>query len=594
MASELQHIDDFFRKKNDTLSADVSSADLHWQQMTEILVHDVSLPVKKSLASKLRPLLKYAALITIISSLVYVATTKPPKEKTVPPTASLPASAKLSPTKTKTASAGSQAKKTSAAPSIVKRLTKTTISKPITAIDLVSNNSTDSNTHKNPEAVNAAVFSSFYNELKKPAEKFTIDPNKDTTIYCKEGSTLFIPASSFQSLSGIAVSGTVNIFVQEFYSIADMVGNKLTTLSDGRRLLTGGMLNINATAQGQDIMIKPGSSIHLTMPTRVFDPKMQLFTVAPQASSPRPDTIASKLKDDKLVQYQSIRNVNGINWIASGQEQFFLNERMKYITILNVTDNPYETIYRKNKTIGKFKIPFECTLSTEEMKHELEKRYGRWYNKIKVKREWAPISKRERNREIYNRRLYPDDWYDSGFVGDSVTIPLHLARQFKLVSREDSLAYEEKWRKEYEDAVKRKQAYSQFIQIKDKYTFQISNLGWINCDRFSDYPPSRLTEFAVSPGDEFKETYFEAMLVLERENSALSGYWNNGTIYFSRLPVGEAVHVVCIGVKEGKVFSSIQRFKVAKDEKNELQFTETNPGQFKKDLARFGNVSRGR
>jgi len=62
----------------------------------------------------------------------------------------------------------------------------------------------------------------------------------------------------------------------------------------------------------------------------------------------------------------------------------------------------------------------------------------------------------------------------------------------------------------------------------------------------------------------------------------------------TRLPVGEAVHVVCIGVKEEKVFSSVQRFTLAKDEKNKLQFTETNPDQFKKELARFDNVKRGR
>ena len=590
MASELQHIDDFFRKKNDVFSADVSSADLHWQQMNEVLSQPVSLPAKKPVTSALKPLLKYAAIVTFVSTLVYIATTKSAKVKTKPSTASVLNSKKPTPEKSNSTTIASAAIRPPAHVPLVKRTAKPSTSKPVKVVlPAINYPPTPGVSETSTERENAAVFNSFYNELKKPAEKFTIDADKDTTIYCKEGSTLFIPASCFQSLSGVAIKGMVNIFVQEFYSMADIVGNKLTTQSDGQPLITGGMLNIRASAQEQEIMLRPGSAINLTMPTKIFDPTMQLFT----ATTNMP--VDSVTTPAKTIARTNTRVGSGsINWFAAGQKQFFMNENKKYITILNLTDNPYGVVTRGNKTIGKFQIPFDCKFSTDEMKRELEKRYGRYYDKIKVRREWKPLFKKQ--RELNKERV--EDWYETIYVGDSISIPLWIARVRKLVTREDSLAYEAKWRSEYEEAVKRNESYSEFVKIKDKYDFNITGLGWVNCDKFGKYPASALADFAVSTGDEFKELYFNAILLLESENSVIQCYWNKGTIYassyFSRLPVGETVHMVCIGAKGGKVFSSVQQFTISKNEKYTLQFKETNPEQFKNELARFGNVTRNR
>jgi len=217
----------------------------------------------------------------------------------------------------------------------------------------------------------------------------------------------------------------------------------------------------------------------------------------------------------------------------------------------------------------------------------LQKRYGQFYDRIKVKREWTPLRKIERKYRHWGAK----DWYEPSFVGDSITIPLSLARRMKLVTREDSLAYEVKWRREYEEAMQRKQAYSEFLQIREKYSFNISGLGWVNCDKFANYRASRLAGFALATADEFKATYFNAIVIFDRQNLTLQGYWNNGTISFPQLPIGESVNVVCVGAKGGKVYSAIQKFIIQKDEKNTLQFKETTPEEFRNALARFGNVT---
>ncbi len=613
MASELQHIDDFFRKKNEASSIDESATNLHWEQMADMLQSQPVLPARKP-ASLLRPFLKYAAILILVSSLMYIAISKPWKNKSITPAittttkkelrlqgkdiAASPVNAITHPQPLQTAK-----KRVSKKNSLQK--TKPG-SAPVNNIPIIPDTAAIPPKEDQPD--NATVFAAFYEDLKKTSQEFVIDPGRDTTIYCKEGTTLFIPAFCFQSLSGVAISGMVKMQVQEFYNLSDIVGNKLTTLSNGRPLVTGGMLHIKASASNEDVLIKPGSAINLKMPTRTFDPKMQLFVgngnpadpamLAYAVSEKKIDQASLVLQDSTDTFTTKIENrtqrdtlgmqVSGINWMAAGQQQFFLNEKKKNITILNISDNPYEVRMYKNNTkvLGKFRIPFDADISTEKMREELEKRYSIHYDKIKVKRQWKPLSKR--TRKILENAVI--DFYDSHMVADSITIPLAIARRMKLVSQEDSIQYEAKWLKQYQDALKRKEAYSEFLQIKDHYDFRIANMGWINCDRFYNFPPSSLTEFVVNTGRGFEGTYFQAVLLLERENSAMPGYWNNGNISFTSLPVGENVNVICVGAKEGKVFSSIQRFTVSKGEKTVLEFKETNPEEFKRALARFGNV----
>src|SRR5258705_4553170 len=105
-------------------------------------------------------------------------------------------------------------------------------------------------------------------------------------------------------------------------------------------------------------------------------------------------------------------------------------------------------------------------------------------------------------------------------------------------------------------------SYAQFLEIKEHYDFRISNLGWINCDRFNKYPSSRMAEFVLNTGEGFEGAYCQAILILDKENAAMPGYWTNGKISFSQLPAGKRVHVICVGAKDGKVYASIQQLTV--------------------------------
>jgi hypothetical protein len=579
MLSDFNHIDNFFLKKTQEFIPAEERLDADWKNMKDLLKAPV-LPIKWY--QRLIP--KAAAVLLFTVASIFFITWSLKTKKTIapivrittplPPKTNFPKQdlSQLTQSTPKNDNLGKYY-----AFDFVTTNKKIRVSKPH-SLPLAVNNITPDSKPKNTERFVSAreLFEQFYAGLEKPAQEFSINTRTDTTIVCEEGTRLFIPSNSFQTITGLAITGIVTIRIREFYSFADIVSHKITTASGGKRLETGGMINISAVAGNQELKVKDGSSLELSMPTRSFDPSMQLFVgekITP-ASATRPASF------------------EGIDWIPAGQQQFFPKENKKIVTLLNLTDNPYEIVNYKNntRTMAKFRMPFDSPLSVEEMKERLEKKFGRYYDKIKVKRNWGPLSKKKRKRD--DEKVDVNVWYESKQVGDSISIPLAIACRMKLVSQQDSLYYETLWRKQYEEAILRKQAWDEYVQKREAYSFRISNLGWINCDRFVDYPKGRLTDFVLNPGKGFEGDTFNAILILENERSAMQGHWSDGKIRFPSLPLGHRVNLVCAGVKDGKMYTSVQQLTITREEVDELQFETDSPESFKEKLLPFGDVTR--
>ncbi|MFL5808600.1 MAG: hypothetical protein ACJ749_03710, partial [Flavisolibacter sp.] len=421
-----------------------------------------------------------------------------------------------------------------------------------------------------------------FEKLKKPAQQFDVNPARDTTINCSEGTSIFIPANSFQTVDGLPVNGMIKISVQEFYNFSDIISNKLNTISNGEALVTAGMIHIEEKAGTQSVVVKTNSSLDLQMPTSKFEPQMQLFTGEIKTIS------QSEKTTDTLA-------VGAINWIPAGQKQLFYSNKLKTITILNLTNNPYQVLYRhqfnpsKSKSIAKFEIPWYCPYTTEGIRQRLEVKYGHYYDEIKVKRLRKPWSAKIRSLDT---TAEPGIWYESPYVGDTVSIHIATATRLKFITREDSLVYESNWKRQLETAMKKNESYSGLLEMQDKYNFKINSLGWINCDRFKNFPRETLTDFVIAAGSEFKETYLHPILVFNSENVIMQGYTENNNIRFPRIPRGASVRFICIGVKDGKLITCIQNMIVGKDEIPKIKFSKTNPEEFKEKLRQLGTVDR--
>ncbi|MDI1233112.1 MAG: OmpA family protein [bacterium] len=110
------------------------------------------------------------------------------------------------------------------------------------------------------------------------AQQYNIDPSKDNTIVGKNGTRVFIPKNSILTSDGrVLGSEIVNITLEEFLNPNDAIFNQLSTLSNGKILESGGMFNLNASYNGQQLKIKQGESIQVEMPSLNLKNDMQIF-----------------------------------------------------------------------------------------------------------------------------------------------------------------------------------------------------------------------------------------------------------------------------------------------------------------------------
>ncbi|MGK0253331.1 MAG: hypothetical protein ACI9OE_000799 [Mariniflexile sp.] len=150
-----------------------------------------------------------------------------------------------------------------------KRVVKDTLSK-INKEDITeavnSSNRETKNEPKNTES------------FKKGLQIFAINPKKDTTITCKEGTKLIIKPNSFVDTNNAIVEGKINIGITEYYKLSDMLLANLTTKSNDKQLETGGMLLIEAKKDEVGLKLKENSSIEILFPKRSKKDNMQLFS----------------------------------------------------------------------------------------------------------------------------------------------------------------------------------------------------------------------------------------------------------------------------------------------------------------------------
>lgn len=160
-------------------------------------------------------------------------------------------------------------------------------------------------------------------------------------------------------------------------------------------------------------------------------------------------------------------------------------------------------------------------------------------------------------------------------AGDSVVMTFRQAMRRKLLTPEDSIKVLEKFRTDSLNLDNRH-------QLMDKYSFTITNLGWYNCDKFNNNVPKVL--FAFNPGEGFDPGSMVSHIVFTRYKSVMAGAYKDNKIQFGRVPKNESVKIVCIGIKNGKVLACIQELNTDREEIGNLAFEETTPAAFKQKL----------
>lgn len=417
-----------------------------------------------------------------------------------------------------------------------------------------------------------ATLTNFFGRLEKPAQEFVINSQRDTVIMGLDGTALLIRAHTFNS------QGLVTLILKEYYSYEDIVTNRLTTLSNDKQLVTGGMIHLVAMADGKEVNIQPGRSIRWFVPDTTAEMKqMQLFTgqTGPVTAS---GTTADRgfYTNRDTTAYFSFAQFASINWAPQNQS-FTNNFLVTQVKVLDLRDHPFR-VTQDRKIRAKFYLNENSKLSKEELKALLVKKYSK-YDKIVVRKNRRRTEGRMRPYNLLGRiraqYLVPS-------VGDSVWISLQESQIYRLPAT-DTIVY---WNN---NSIRNDFFRSAELRmIADRYSVNISSLGWINCDRFyNDNRPK--IGYVVNLPD--SASAFSTFLVFDKMKSMMPGIVSGNRVLFFNVPEGETAKVIAVGVQDNKTVAAMQNVVLSRSPLTGLRFEETDPAAFKQEVATMDKKS---
>lgn len=114
--------------------------------------------------------------------------------------------------------------------------------------------------------------------LGKKDQFFPINPQQGQTITTSGGVVVVVPPNAFVDRWGNPPAGMVSVTVKEALRPGDWIANGLSTMSNGEMLQSGGMIEVNAYANGEMLSLATDAELTVGIPAqRAVDPEMRLF-----------------------------------------------------------------------------------------------------------------------------------------------------------------------------------------------------------------------------------------------------------------------------------------------------------------------------
>jgi len=402
--------------------------------------------------------------------------------------------------------------------------------------------------------------------LSPLSQSFEIDPTEDNQIKGEKGTVVFIPADVFQFDDGSVPTGDVQVELKESYTLTEMIGAGLHTMSGDRPLETAGMIYVNATADGKPLKVQDGKAFVVSFPKNQQTEEMNLFyslalkdsleTWVPDYEvfgvekrlEAMKDTSSINSQDDTFGSqityaiemtpdlYDSKIDVFG--YTATLSDLMLKGENKRFFDYLEDIKNIDTTNFCKVDCYAalEFKIDKNGKMNSFRIeKNPLNNHIEPYCSKKNLD---AGISILKSvplfDLKAYKQEKFNNDWYY--YLGFYCSKQLNQDR------------YKQKFRNQYAEYQ------NKAIEKMDKaalnyYTFSVTKFGWINCDRFLEMDASELTNFAVNT----KSTNNASVrLIFKDLNSIMEGDYQDGKIVFNNIPKGKAVKLVGISYADGK------------------------------------------
>lgn len=368
-----------------------------------------------------------------------------------------------------------------------------------------------------------------------PSTYHDIDPEETTVITGKQGTIVRIPAGTFVTASGLAVTGKVQVEMKEVFKKSDILLSNLPTISDGKMLESGGVVYLDAaTMDGEKVVIAPGKAVTIDFPSGSPTQGMQAFSG----------------------QYDTEGNMNwtpmGAPAVAAGADNGIKadpNTLMFSDGEHSVKGYIYSILEGATQCVGTDKVWIEVGISPDGMtKRVRTSGYNSCYYKsvidivqnIKWDVDAAPgVDKISFTIEPqnYNNKENPRNG------------------QYNAVASSDNMfaMYNEKFDK-YEAKLQAREVANNSLQVAE--------LGWINCDRFYEVTPKVNLMVNVDGGTE--KEFARVFVVFKDIKSVMGGNQVDYSSHsFSNLPGGKKAYAVAISYLDNEPYFGMKEISIS-------------------------------
>ncbi|MGB1248831.1 MAG: OmpA family protein [Chitinophagales bacterium] len=375
----------------------------------------------------------------------------------------------------------------------------------------------------------------FYQEK----QTFVFNNDNDTIILGDEGTKIHIPAMAFGGSS-------INISLQEFYQLEDILSANLNTHADDRLLETAGMIYIEAIDEMTNLPIQPNRPIQIEFPTIVINTDYQLFdgnfdenmTMNWTVNSPSTTNINTVVLEEEIQISDLLRDGRVFNSTSN-----YINYSM-----LQLSDQEL-----KNRLTQKLYTVYGVDFIDNNISYALYEGIDGWVNFIE---EPQCFDKSRAIVSIDEHGFFYEATTSHGeFNPHCDTIvknELSKINQLKKIPSEaqshsvDFLSIDIVTDEEvqaYRDSLMSLLANDPYYNSllasaqTDNLVFSTMDLGWINCDRF--YNTTETVPLAIHT-----EHGAQVRVIFKNIESVMSAYSNGGIANINRVPLNEEIIII--------------------------------------------------
>lgn len=404
-----------------------------------------------------------------------------------------------------------------------------------------------------------------FNQFEKVPQIFSLDPEKDTTISLAEGTEITIEAGALISNSGDEITETIAFRVKEYYNLSDILMADLSTSSNGEMIETGGMIYIDAISNGQFCQVREGGKIEVKFPPEQIKVGMQIFNGIWEEGDINWEAKEEVIDDNGVIKsrarfseilpdFESDSAAGAVFPGGYNALQDYVSQNLRF---------PAET--REQNIFGNVVVEFIVTRdgsltdprilkavhpSLDEAALELIRNMPKWEPE---KNNSIPVSSIE---------MLPIRFTLSGENG----IITDYDEVFETLYNDDNIS-------------------EASLKEVSQFSFAISNLGWINIDRFlkEDRPIRNLLARIGQTND------IDIKLVFHDIRSILSGQKEDGNFLFKNVPLNEEVTVVAIKHEDDLYHLAKKKMKISKADIDELDFKTVSLTELKSAMLKLDN-----